>query len=46
MEAALTRWKEDVLGFREEMRDYEGAQIEVLQEILLLLKEFKKKEIP
>lgn len=38
LEAALEKWKRDVLGFREEMRDYEEAEIEVLQEIVLLLK--------
>ncbi|MCK4376176.1 MAG: hypothetical protein KAX19_12630 [Candidatus Brocadiae bacterium] len=38
LEAALEKWKQDVLGFREEMRDYEEAEIEVLQEIVLLLK--------
>jgi hypothetical protein len=42
MEQSLENWKQDVLGFRNEMRDYEEAQIEVLQEIVLLLRGFKK----
>jgi chromosome segregation ATPase len=42
METSLEKWKEDVLGFRDEMRTYEEAQIEVLQEIAVLLRGFKK----
>jgi chromosome segregation ATPase len=44
MEDALEQWKKDVLGFRSEMRDYEEAQIQVLQEIAVLLKGFKKEQ--
>jgi len=42
MEGALEKWKQDVLGFRDEMRNYEEAQIQVLQEVVNLLKGFKK----
>jgi predicted RNase H-like nuclease (RuvC/YqgF family) len=42
MQEALEKWKDDVLGFRDEMRDYEEAQIQVQQEILVLLRGFKK----
>ncbi|KPK66192.1 MAG: hypothetical protein AMK73_00880 [Planctomycetes bacterium SM23_32] len=42
VEASLRQWQEDVLGFRDEMRDYEEAEIEVLQQIVQLLKGFKK----
>lgn len=41
-EEALEKWKQDVLGFRDEMRAYEEAEIEVLQEMAVLLRGFKK----
>jgi chromosome segregation ATPase len=41
LEDALEAWKADVLGFREEMRDYEEAEMQVLQEMVLLLRGFK-----
>ena len=41
-EEALEKWKQDVLGFRDEMRAYEEAEIEVLQEVAVLLRGFKK----
>ena len=37
----MGKWKDDILGFRDEMRTAEEAEIEVLQQILLLLKGFK-----
>jgi len=37
----MVKWKDDVLGFRDEMRTAQEAEIEVLQQILLLLKDFK-----
>lgn len=37
MSAELNTWKEDVLGFRTEMRDAERAQLEALVKILTLL---------
>ncbi len=44
LEQALDKWKKDVLGFRDEMRKAEEAELEVLQEILTLLKGFKKEQ--
>lgn len=44
LEDALEKWKEDVLGFRDEMRKAEEAEIGVLQEILMLLRSFKEQE--
>ncbi len=38
LEDALGKWKEDVLGFRDEMRRAEAAEIGVLHEILALLR--------
>ncbi|MGD2175584.1 MAG: hypothetical protein PVJ27_09290 [Candidatus Brocadiaceae bacterium] len=40
----LAKWRDDVLGFRDEMREAEEAELEVLQEILTLLKNFKKEK--
>jgi chromosome segregation ATPase len=37
MRVELNNWKENVLGFREEMRDAEKAQLEALLKILKLL---------
>ena len=42
LEASLEKWKEDVLGFRDEMRAAEEAEIAVLQQILSLLNSFQK----
>ena len=42
LEESLEKWKADILGFRDEMRSCEEAQIQVQQEILMLLKGFKK----
>ncbi len=42
LEAALDQWKSDVLGFRDEMRKAEEAEIEVLQKMLTLLQSFRK----
>ncbi len=44
LEAALQAWQADVLGFRDEMRQAEEAELEVLQQILTLLHTFKKEE--
>ena len=41
---ALDKWKTDVLGFRDEMRKADEAEIQVLQEILMLLKGFAKEK--
>jgi len=41
-EEAMEKWKQDVLGFRDEMRAYEEAEIEVLREVAVLLRGFKK----
>jgi len=46
LEGSLGKWKQDVLGFRDEMRQAEEAEIEVLQQILLLLESFQKEEVP
>ena len=40
-EKALEQWKADVLGFRDEIRQAEEAELQVLQEILTVLKSFK-----
>ena len=42
LEDALDQWKKDVLGFRDEMRTAEEAEIEVLQEILMVLRSLKQ----
>ncbi len=42
LEQALEKWKDDVLGFRDEMRQAEEAELTVLQQILSLLKSLKK----
>jgi TolA-binding protein len=42
LEQSLEKWKQDVLGFRDEMRDCQEAEIQVLQEMLALLKGLKK----
>jgi hypothetical protein len=44
LQDALEKWKADVLGFRDEMRKADEAEIEVLQEILVLLKGFAKEK--
>ncbi|MCK4282845.1 MAG: hypothetical protein KAX44_00905 [Candidatus Brocadiae bacterium] len=44
LEAALRTWQADVLGFRDEMRQAEEAELEVLQQILTLLQIFKKEK--
>jgi len=41
-EEAMEKWKKDVLGFRDEMRAYEEAEIEVLREVAVLLRGFKR----
>lgn len=46
LEGSLGKWKQDVLGFRDEMRQAEEAEIEVLQQILLILKSFQKEGVP
>ena len=38
LETALKGWQLDVIGFRDELRDYEEAEIEVLQEMARLLR--------
>ncbi len=42
MEDALQKWQQDVLGFRDEMRAAEEAELTVLQKMLTLLQEFEK----
>jgi hypothetical protein len=42
LEQSLERWKADILGFREEMRLAEEAEIEVLRKILVLLQDLSK----
>lgn len=42
LQEALDRWKQDVLGFRDEMRTAEEAELQVLEDIMGLLKSFKK----
>jgi chromosome segregation ATPase len=37
MQMELTKWKSDVLGFRDEMRKAEAAQLEALQKVLRIL---------
>ncbi|MBN1818892.1 MAG: hypothetical protein JW828_16130 [Sedimentisphaerales bacterium] len=37
MHAELTRWKTDVLGFRNEMRDAQAAQLQALSKVLQIL---------
>lgn len=44
LELSLEQWKRDVLGFRDEMRQAEEAEIEVLQQILIILKSFQKEK--
>ena len=44
LQEALEKWKSDVLGFRDEMRKADEAEIHVLQEILMLLKGFAKEK--
>lgn len=44
LEAALRMWQADVLGFRDEMRQAEEAELEVLQQIVTLLQTFKKEK--
>lgn len=41
-EQEMEKWKQDVLGFRDEIRAYEEAEIEVLREVVVLLRGFKK----
>lgn len=45
LEEALEKWKHDVLGFRDEMRKAEEAEIEVLQRIMRLLQDFEKGKV-
>jgi len=42
LEDALDKWKQDVLGFRDEMRQAEEAEMQALKEIIVLLKGFKR----
>jgi hypothetical protein len=42
LEEGLEAWKADVLGFRDELRKAEEAEIDVLHQILQLLKKFEK----
>ena len=44
LQEALEKWKADVLGFRDEMRKADEAEIQVLQEVLMLLKGFAKEK--
>jgi peptidoglycan hydrolase CwlO-like protein len=44
LQDALDKWKSDVLGFRDEMRKANEAEIEVLQQVLTLLKGFAKEK--
>ncbi len=44
LQDSLEKWKSDVLGFRDEMRKADEAEIEVLQQILTLLKGFAKEK--
>jgi chromosome segregation ATPase len=37
MQIELTKWKSDVLGFRDEMRSAQAAQLEALQRVLRIL---------
>jgi chromosome segregation ATPase len=37
MQMELTKWKSDVLGFRDEMRSAQAAQLEALQRVLRIL---------
>ena len=37
MQAELTRWKADVLGFRDEIRSAQAAQLQALEKILRIL---------
>ena len=37
MQIQLTKWKSDVLGFRDEMRNAQAAQLEALQRVLRIL---------
>ena len=37
MQMELTKWKSDVLGFRDEMRNAQAAQLEALQRVLRIL---------
>ena len=37
MQMELTKWKSDVLGFRDEMRKAQAAQLEALQRVLRIL---------
>jgi outer membrane murein-binding lipoprotein Lpp len=46
LEGALDKWKEDVLGFRDEMRKAEEAEIDALQQILTLLGKNKEEKKP
>jgi hypothetical protein len=45
LESSLQQWKLDVLGFRDEMRKTEEAEIEVLQKVLVLLEGFRKDKV-
>jgi len=42
LEGALQKWQQDVLGFRDEMRRAEEAELGILQKILALLQEFEE----
>ncbi len=44
LEQSLEKWKADVLGFRDEMRQAEEAEMQALQEIIALLRKFAKEE--
>ncbi len=44
LQDSLEKWKADVLGFRDEMRQADEAEIQVLQQILTLLKGFAKEK--
>ena len=37
MQTELTKWKSDILGFRDEMRNAQAAQLEALQRVLRIL---------
>lgn len=42
LEEALEQWKRDVLGFRDEMRHADEAQMEALKQIIILLRGFER----
>ncbi len=45
LQEANRQWKHSVIGFREEMRDAEEAEMQAIKEILLLLKGFQHSRV-